>query len=93
MSIRKSRFSLFLVLWGLFRAFAVFSQNDCYVQLDDASGFDVSSFQDELDAAACELAATFQALGTTVSKLFNNTMEDYQMSLKILGLWHEFPYK
>lgn len=34
-------------------------QNDCYVQLDEASGFDVSPYQAELDAKACELVAAF----------------------------------
>jgi hypothetical protein len=34
-------------------------QNDCYVQLDEASGFDVSPYQADLNAKACELKAAF----------------------------------
>ncbi|GEM_PF-6031395 len=32
---------------------------NCYVQLDEASGFDVSSYQSELNSAACYLAVSF----------------------------------
>lgn len=35
------------------------AQNNCYIQLDEASGFDVTPYQADLDARACELVAAF----------------------------------
>ncbi len=56
---RNCRFTLLFILWGLMPTSLVLTQNDCYVQLDDASGFDITSFQTELDSAACELVSAF----------------------------------
>jgi len=51
----------YLILFALFLETGLLSaQNDCYVQLDEASGFDVSPYQADLDAKACELKAAFQ---------------------------------
>jgi len=60
MSSRRYYLTLLFALFGIIRTFPAFAQSDCYVQLDDASGFDISPYQDELDSAACELAAAFQ---------------------------------
>jgi len=50
-----------LVIFSLFLGTGLLpAQNDCYVQLDEASGFDVSPYQADLDAKACELKAAFQ---------------------------------
>lgn len=35
------------------------TQNDCYIQLGDLSGFNTSPYQPELEAAACELIQAF----------------------------------
>ncbi len=54
----------FAVLFVFFLCFLqTASSQNCYVQLDEASGFDVSPYQADLNAKACELKAIFDSIG------------------------------
>ena len=59
MCAQKYYLMLFPLLLGILKPASLAGQNDCYVQLDEASGFDVSPYQADLDAKACELKAAF----------------------------------
>lgn len=49
------------LLLGLFSTAAMAQATECYVQKDDASGFDVSPYQAALEAKACDLIAAFDS--------------------------------
>ncbi len=60
MFAQKYHLILFSLIFGILKTASLPAQDDCYVQLDEASGFDVSPYQAALDAKACELKAAFQ---------------------------------
>jgi hypothetical protein len=56
--LSQKYYQLIFLLWIL-QIMPSIAQNNCYIQLDEASGFDVSPYQADLEARACELVAAF----------------------------------
>ncbi len=70
--MKEAATSLITVLVLLFINLGVLAQpTNCYLQLDEASGFDVSPYQTELNLAACDLVAAFPDSVENQFKIFS----------------------